>query len=84
MLINFSIYTVYCSLHTKRKYCFLRHGDMVYLVESVPSDNGENTGSSIHVPSTSHSISNEAIEDPVDIFLSKQDGLIYREKDPQL
>lgn len=61
---------------------------MVYLVESVPTDNGEREmneettdGARTSVPS---SISNEAAEDPIDIFLSKQDGLIYRDRDSQL
>lgn len=66
----------------------IKHGDMVYLVESVPTDNGEREmneettdGARTSVPS---SISNEAAEDPIDIFLSKQDGLIYRDRDSQL
>lgn len=65
----------------------VKHGDMVYLVDSAPSNNGGekmNDVDSILIPSTSRSISNEAVEDPVDVFLSKQDGLIYREKDAQL
>lgn len=69
---------------------------MVYLVDEAPIDNGvesmvdENTSSmqavtSQNGPSTSNNGSRDnRVEDAIDIFLSKQDGLIHREKDPQL
>ena len=66
---------------------------MVYLVDNVPTDNGteDETMDSIqdetyqNGPSTSaNPVPNSAQEDPIDVFLTKQDGLIHREKDPQL
>lgn len=39
------------------------------------------TSTTTSVPLTS---SNNIKEDEIDIFLSKQDGLIHRERDPQL
>ena len=69
------------------------HGDMVYLVDNVLTDNGIEdetmdsvpTETSQNGPSTStNPIPNSAVEDPIDTFLAKQDGLIHRDKDPQL
>ena len=69
---------------------------MVYLVDTVPTDNGVGgTGdetmdnmqpeTSQNGPSTSaNSLPNSVAEDPIDVFLAKQDGLIHRDKDPQL
>lgn len=69
---------------------------MVYLVDLARLDNGvesmidENIDrmqavTSQNGPSTSTSGSpDNPVEDPIDIFLSKQDGLIHRDKDPQL
>ena len=69
---------------------------MVYLVDAAPTDNGvdvvgDDTMDSIQSdtsqngPSTSsNDIPNSVLEDPIDVFLAKQDGLIHREKDPQL
>ena len=69
---------------------------MVYLVDTTPTDNGvdvvgDDTMDSIQSdtsqngPSTSsNDIPNSVLEDPIDVFLAKQDGLIHREKDPQL
>ncbi|XP_046855842.1 nuclear protein localization protein 4 homolog isoform X2 [Xenia sp. Carnegie-2017] len=72
----------------------LRHGDMVYLDEAVPTkSNGVETlhhemnGKDIAMNGTITSrneITDSVKEDPIDIFLSKQDGLIHRDKDPQL
>ncbi|CAB4000892.1 nuclear localization 4 homolog [Paramuricea clavata] len=74
----------------------IRHGDMVYLVDAAPTDNGvdgmgDETMDSMQPetsqngPSTStNDVPNSAVEDPIDIFLAKQDGLIHRDKDPQL
>lgn len=71
-----------------------RHGDKVYLVDAAPTDNGIDRDGPIDriEPSTSqngpttvtNAVGYSALEDPIDIFLSKQDGLIHRDKDPQL
>ena len=69
---------------------------MVYLVDAPPTDNGvdipeddsmdsQQPGTSQNGPSTStNDIPDSALEDPIDVFLAKQDGLIHRDKDPQL
>lgn len=69
---------------------------MVYLVDTALANNGidpivddsMDTTQQImsqNGPSTStNRIPDSALEDPIDVFLSKQDGLIHREKDPQL
>ena len=67
---------------------------MVYLDEAVPTkSNGveslhhEMNGKDIAMNGTITSrneITDSVKEDPIDIFLSKQDGLIHRDKDPQL
>ena len=76
--------------------CLSRHGDMVYLVDAAPTDNGvdgmgDETMDSMRPetsqngPSTStNDVPSSAVEDPIDVYLAKQDGLIHRDKDPQL
>jgi hypothetical protein len=69
---------------------------MVYLVDAAPTDNGvdgmgDETMDSMRPetsqngPSTStNDVPSSAVEDPIDVYLAKQDGLIHRDKDPQL
>ena len=75
--------------------CFFRHGDMVYLVDVAPTEcdddemgddcgSGLQPGTSQNGPTLSNHVPDNAMEHAIDIFLSKQDGLIHREKDPQL
>lgn len=51
-----------------------RHGDMLFL-DSVKNDEYETGGKSS---------AEELKEDEIDVFLSKQDGLIHRKKDPHM
>ena len=74
----------------------IRHGDMVYLVDATSTDNGVDVVSdgvmdstqsdvSLNGPSTSaNDVPDSVREDAIDVFLAKQDGLIHRQKDPQL
>uniref|UniRef100_A0A674MYC1 Nuclear protein localization protein 4 homolog n=1 Tax=Takifugu rubripes TaxID=31033 RepID=A0A674MYC1_TAKRU len=65
------IYEIYLS--------FLMHGDMLFLFPSgAPSSSGE-----VMDTTTPHS-SSSVQEDEIDQYLAKQDGKIYRNKDPQL
>lgn len=80
--------------------CVCRHGDMLFLFPSgAPSSSGEvmdttTPHSSSSIPSISSSSSSSLIprsvsapqvqEDEIDQYLAKQDGKIYRNKDPQL
>jgi hypothetical protein len=69
---------------------------MVYLVDAAPTNNGVDvvadtamdgtqTETSQNGPSaSSNDVPDSVLEDPIDVFLAKQDGLIHREKDPQL
>ena len=51
---------------------------MLFLSEDISAVDKE-------VPNSAHlTSSNNVKEDEIDIFLSKQNGLIHRERDPQL
>ena len=68
---------------------FIRHGDMLFLSQEVSTTGKEApefNSASITPTTTSaalHSSKNNK-EDEIDVFLSKHDGLIHRERDPQL
>lgn len=56
----------------------IKHGDMLFLSEDISAVDKE-------VPNSARlTSSNNVKEDEIDIFLSKQNGLIHRERDPQL
>ena len=62
---------------------------MLYLsqeISSVTNDIAEPTSAPFTSATTSAppTSSNNVKEDEIDVFLSKQDGLIHRERDPQL
>lgn len=67
----------------------IKHGDMLFLSQEVSTagrdtpelDSATSISTTTSVPVSS---SNNVKEDEIDIFLSKQDGLIHRERDPQL
>lgn len=66
----------------------VKHGDMLFLSQEVSAHN-EDTREHNSVPLTSSSssapvLSSNIEEDEIDVFLSKQEGLIHRERDPQL
>lgn len=61
---------------------------MLFLSQEVSAHN-EDTREHNSVPLTSSSssapvLSSNIEEDEIDVFLSKQEGLIHRERDPQL
>lgn len=70
-----------------------RHGDMLFLFPSSAGSSGENmdtaqahsslSSSSSSSMSRSHSAPHIQ-EDEIDQYLAKQDGKIYRNRDPQL
>lgn len=67
----------------------IKHGDMLFLsLEALAVAQEATELNSTHLTSTATSTSLTASdnirEDEIDIFLSKQDGLIHRERDPQL
>lgn len=80
--------------------CVCRHGDMLFLFPSGSSSSGEvmdttTPHSSSSIASVSSSSSSSSViprsvsapqvqEDEIDQYLAKQDGKIYRNKDPQL
>ena len=66
-----------------------RHGDMLFLSrEASPIDNDMSGVNSVPLTSAANlatlASSNSIKEDEIDVFLSKQDGLIHRDRDPQL
>lgn len=68
---------------------FSRHGDMLFLSrEASPVDNDMSGVNSVPLTSAVNlatlASSNSIKEDEIDVFLSKQDGLIHRDRDPQL
>ena len=52
---------------------------MLFLSQEISAADKESPATSAHFTS-----SNNVKEDEIDIFLSKQNGLIHRERDPQL
>ena len=66
-----------------------RHGDMLFLSrEASLIDNDMSGVNSVPLTSAANlatmASSNSIKEDEIDVFLSKQDGLIHRDRDPQL
>ena len=66
-----------------------RHGDMLFLSrEASLVDNDMSGVNSVPLTSAANlatlASSNSIKEDEIDVFLSKQDGLIHRDRDPQL
>ena len=66
-----------------------RHGDMLFLSrEASLVDNDMSGVNSVPLTSSANlatlASSNSIKEDEIDVFLSKQDGLIHRDRDPQL
>uniref|UniRef100_A0A6I8SED5 Nuclear protein localization protein 4 homolog n=1 Tax=Xenopus tropicalis TaxID=8364 RepID=A0A6I8SED5_XENTR len=63
----------------------IKHGDMLFL---FPSSSAGLAGPSSDVMDTSATVSGsrspQVVEDEIDQYLSKQDGKIYRNRDPQL
>ena len=67
----------------------IRHGDMVFLSREMSAADNDTPGiNSCLLTSAANSASltssNNINEDEIDVFLAKQNGLIHREKDPQL
>lgn len=89
-----------CAKQFSHLRVFGRHGDMLFLFPSgAPSSSGDvmdttgpHSSSSLSSPSASTSSSfiprslsaPQVQEDEIDQYLAKQDGKIYRNKDPQL
>lgn len=81
-----------CSLHFYTLYNIRRHGDMLFMKSSHPVEMSSVDDSSLSPPPATPSRSQtgssptpvSVVEDSVDVFLEKQDGRIYREKDDQL
>lgn len=66
-----------------------RHGDMLFLSrEALLVDNDMSGVNSVPLTSAANlatlASSNSIKEDEIDVYLSKQDGLIHRDRDPQL
>lgn len=66
-----------------------RHGDMLFLSrEASLVDNDMSGINSVPLTSAANlatlASSNSIKEDEIDVYLSKQDGLIHRDRDPQL
>lgn len=66
-----------------------RHGDMLFLSrEASLVDNDMSGVNSVPLTSAANlatlASSNSIKEDEIDVYLSKQDGLIRRDRDPQL
>lgn len=66
-----------------------RHGDMLFLSrEASLVDNDMSGVNSVPLTSAANlatlASSNSIKEDEIDVYLSKQDGLIHRDQDPQL
>lgn len=66
-----------------------RHGDMLFLsCEASLVDNDMSGVNSVPLTSAANlatlASSNSIKEDEIDVYLSKQDGLIHRDRDPQL
>lgn len=66
-----------------------RHGDMLFLSrEASLVDNDMSGVNSVPLTSAANlatlASSNSIKEDEIDVYLSKQDGLIHRDRDPQL
>lgn len=66
-----------------------RHGDMLFLShEASLVDNDISGVNSVPLTSAANlatlASSNSIKEDEIDVYLSKQDGLIHRDRDPQL
>ena len=69
-------------------FLFIRHGDMLFLSQEISATVNDTSEASSFPLSTSTTVapmaSSSVKEDEIDIFLSKQDGLIHRGRDPQL
>lgn len=67
-------------------FLFIRHGDMLFLSQEISATvNDASEASSFPLSTTAAPIASSSVkEDEIDIFLSKQDGLIHRGRDPQL
>lgn len=66
-----------------------RHGDMLFLSrEASLVDNDMSGVNSVPLTSAANlatlASSNSIKEDEIDVYLSKQNGLIHRDRDPQL
>lgn len=69
-------------------FLFIRHGDMLFLSQEISAtvnDASEASSFPLSTSTTAAPIASSSVkEDEIDIFLSKQDGLIHRGRDPQL
>ncbi|CAH3036912.1 unnamed protein product [Porites lobata] len=66
----------------------VKHGDMLFLSQEISAtvnDAAEASSFPLSTSTTAAPIASSSVkEDEIDIFLSKQDGLIHRGRDPQL
>ncbi|XP_073246100.1 nuclear protein localization protein 4 homolog isoform X4 [Porites lutea] len=66
----------------------VKHGDMLFLSQEISAtvnDTSEASSFPLSTSTTAAPIASSSVkEDEIDIFLSKQDGLIHRGRDPQL
>ena len=95
--LEFPLYVVISAIKSKSwkqsSFILYRHGDMLYLVpqQSAQDNSGSSASASASAAgsSSSSSMSSQAsspkvVEDDVDVFLTKQDGMIHRKRDEQL
>lgn len=72
------------SAHERRRCRLHRHGDLLFLFPSSLAGPSSEMETSTAAPGPKAPGAAQVVEDEIDQYLSRQDGKIYRSRDPQL